>query len=73
MKTGDLKDNYIKDIEALSTISNYEESLERMVELQTEIDEIMNQKLEKQIDALLEAAKRAGVEGEDLQAAGIEF
>jgi len=127
LQTEDLKDNYIKDIEAMSTISkclqsgngdldgmlkeikgitvytlegivlkntyikmlklcqegaevskqmtasNYEESLERIVELQMKIDEITNQKMEKQIDALLEAAKRAGVEGEDLQAAGIEF
>lgn len=55
------------------TENNYEKVLEKMMELNEELDKIMNQDLETLIDDLLSAAKNAGMEAEDLQSLGLDF
>lgn len=55
------------------TESNYEKTLGRLLELEEEIGEIMDQKIEEQLDALFLTAQNAGVEAEDLQSLGLDF
>ena len=51
--------------------NNYEEILKKSYELQIQIEDLMETTLEEQLDDLLVAAKKAGVQAEDLQERGL--